>query len=286
MNVESTSNRQRTPSTKVTSRKRGSRTNRPVLVTEQPSAAPIEDPVQPVEEVAPVAQVAPEEQSAATEQQPASKEAAARRGPRFFTSLLRTEKSADQPQADPQTVRLARALRSQGIDTSKEKGKEKKAADNEKKTAVGTSKAGASTTPARPKSGFKTKYLMGMMIYLLVTELVGQWLTGYMQANHLDVRVFAIGSFEFRSSMLLFLAILIVVLIVLVRLDLIPRSLGAMVGAPSPKNAASAAKAKTPTFESKEDQPSIKQGVKGSDDALYREYRENQRYFQKRDRKR
>ena len=39
-------------------------------------------------------------------------------------------------------------------------------------------------------------------------------------------------------------------------------------------------------FTSKAAPPTMKQGVQGEDDALYQEYRENQRYFQKRDRRR
>jgi len=35
----------------------------------------------------------------------------------------------------------------------------------------------------------------------------------------------------------------------------------------------------------KDSQPTIKQGVKGADDDLYQEYREQQRYLQKRERK-
>jgi uncharacterized protein YecT (DUF1311 family) len=74
---------------------------------------------------------------------------------------------------------------------------------------------------------------------------------------------------------------LIILLVVLARFDLIPRSLGAMSGQQSSRSGQSSSQSEN----TKDSQPTIKQGVKGADDDLYQEYREQQRYLQKRERK-
>ena len=127
-----------------------------------------------------------------------------------------------------------------------------------------------------------------MLFYLLVADFLGVWIANLMQSNGLDSVVFTISTFQAKRSTLVFLGLLVIILVVMARLDLIPRSLGAaMTSSPQGKNTpASNSRGKTPTFESREAQPTIKQGIKGDNDSLYREYRENQRYFQKRDRKR
>jgi len=275
MNSESNSNIQRTQSGKSTSYKRAHRAARPILVTEKERETSAES--------APLA--AEEEQSAsqvAVEEKPAnSTELAGKRGPRFFSSARKTEQLSDQPKADPMAARLARALRGKSAEAPRgqESVKEKKVAASPTRASV--------AAPARPKSGFKMKYIWGMMIYLLVADFLGVWITNAMQAQGLDAVVFQVSTFQAKRSTLVFLALLIIILIVMARFDLIPRSLGAaMTGSSSQRKDAPRSGSKTATFESKEAQPTIKQGVQGANDDLYREYRENQRYFQKRDRKR
>jgi len=274
MNPESNSNIQRTQSGKSSSYKRAHRAARPTLVTEKESEASTSSPSLAVEEEQSTAQVAVEEK-------PTNRsEGATKRGPRFFSSASKTEQLSDQPKADPIAARLTRALRGKGAEAPKGQEPVK-----EKKTASPT-RASASA-PTRPKSGFKMKYIWGMMIYLLVADFLGVWITNAMQAQGLDAVVFQVSTFQAKRSTLVFLALLIIILIVMARFDLIPRSLGAaMTGSSSQRKDAPRSGSKTATFESKEAQPTIKQGVQGANDDLYREYRENQRYFQKRDRKR
>lgn len=274
MNAESNSNIQRTQSGKSSSYKRAHRAARPTLVTGKESKASAASPSLVAEEEQSTAQVAVEEKPTN------STEVATKRGPRFFSSASKTEQLSDQPKADPMAARLARALRGRGAEAPKgqEPVKEKK--------AVGPTRT-SSTAPTRPKSGFKMKYIWGMMIYLLVADFLGVWITNAMQAQGLDGVVFSVSTFQAKRSTLVFLALLIVILIVMARFDLIPRSLGAaMSGSSQQRKDAPKSGSRTPTFESKEAQPTIKQGVQGAHDDLYREYRENQRYFQRRDRKR
>jgi len=275
MNLESNLKIQRTQSNKSTSYKRAHRAKRPVLVTEQESASPTESNTLVIEEEQASAEAALEEQSIHVE------ETGRKRGPRFFSSVDKAEKVSDQPKADPIAARLARALRGKGADAPKDKELTK-----EKKDAISSSKPGTSA-PARPKSAFKMKYIWGMMIYLLIADFLGSWIQAWMQSQHLDALLITLGSIPVSRSTLVFLALLVIILIVMARLDLIPRSLGAAMSSPSSQRKdAPKSGAKTPTFDAREAQPTIKQGIKGSNDDLYREYRENQRYFQKRDRKR
>jgi hypothetical protein len=275
MNSESNSKIQGTQSGKPASYKRAHRAKRPVLVTGQESVARVEVPSLDLAETESPSAVALEERSTGED------EAGHKRRPRFFSSVGRAEKNSDQPKVDPMAARLARALRGKGAGSSKDND-----LAQEKKVATSVSKPGT-TTPARPKSTFKMKYIWGMMFYLLVADFLGVWIQNWMKAQGLDAPAFALGAFQASRSTLVFLALLIIILVLMARFDLIPRSLGAaMSGQSSQRKDGPKTGAKTPTFTTKEAQPAIKQGVKGTNDDLYREYRETQRYFQKRDRKR
>lgn len=270
MNSESSSKIQRTQSGKSTS-KRAHRANRPVLVTARENAGIDEPTRQAVEEVTqPATSTALEEIS---EPEP---QVERKRRPGFYSNIGKSERASDKPEADPKAARMARAMRGKVVDGPKETEKEKKPA---------ASASRASAAPTRPRSGFKMRYIWGMMLYLLIADFLGIWITNWMVANHLDAVLFRWGSFQASRSTLIFLALLVVILIVMARFDLIPRSFRAM-GDTSTRRGSAPASRTAPTFETKTPQPTIKQGEPGKDDALYREYRANQRYFQKRDRKR
>src|SRR5207248_5286523 len=102
--------------------------------------------------------------------------------------------------------------------------------------------------------------------------------------NRLDKAVFQMGSFPIASSTALYLLTLIILLVVLARFDLIPRSLGAMSGQ-STEQSARSGQSSSRSENTKDTQQTMKQGIKGADDDLYQEYREQQRYLQKRERK-
>jgi hypothetical protein len=263
MKSESSSKIQGTQSGKSASR-RAHRANRPTLITgqsdtelDEPTQQAIEEAIQPA--------------------LPASEPPERKRRAGFFASIGKVQKDSSI-QADPQAARMARAMRSKQPDSAQEKEQVR-----EKKPAMTSSAA----RPARPRSGFKMRYIMGMMGYLLIADFLGVWVMNWMVANKLEAVVFTIGSFRAMRSTLIFLALLVVILIVMARLDLIPRSLRAM-SEPSTarKTTTASGKASVSTFETKATRPAIKQGVKGEHDDLYQEYRANQRYFQKRDRKR
>lgn len=269
MNSESNSKGQRTPAVKSTSTsyKRVHRANRPTLVTaeaDQPATQAIEEAIQ-------------SETQIAVEERPGEQSTPRRRMPAFFTSIGRGAR--ETPEADPKAARMARAMRGKTANSPQEE------AAPAKKPASTTTKA--TTTPARPRSKFKMRYIWGMMIYVLIAEYLGTFVTAYMKGHNMDSLIAQWGSFQITLSTLVFLALLVVILIVMARFDLIPSSLGKMMGDSSTtRGTATGAKKDAPTFETRTPQPTMRQGVKGSDDNLYQEYRSNQRYFQKRDRKR
>lgn len=275
MNSESNSKVQRTQAGKPTSSKRAHRANRPVLVTAQESADNAEATGQVTEEAA-----QPETPVAVQTAEPGER----KRRPGFFSNIGKSDKAADKPTADPQAARMARAMRGRSVEASQTKEPAK-----EKKAPAASNSSRSSSAPARPRSAFKMRYLLGMMAYLLIADVLGVWITNWMVANKLDGLVFTAGPIRATRSTLVFLALLIIILVVMAKLDLIPRSLSAMSGGtPAPRKGAGAPppRAKASTFETKTPHPTVKQGVKGEADDLYQEYRENQRYFQKRDRKR
>lgn len=267
MNSESSSKMQGAQSGRSAAR-RAHRATRPTLVTSQVGNEP-EAQNEPVSEEAMEPALPPVGQ--------ASESVERKRRPGFFATIGKSQRDVEQ-KADPQAARMARAMRSKSTEVTQEKrpAREKKAVAS-----------GSARTPARPRSGFKMRYIMGMMAYLLIADFLGVWITQWMVANKLEGVVFTIGSFRATRSTLIFLALLVVILIVMARLDLIPRSLRAMSESSTPRNTSTAPrKAPASTFETKTAQPAMKQGVKGAHDDLYQEYRANQRYFQKRDRKR
>ncbi len=269
MNSESNSKSQRTPAGKAASYKRVHRANRPTLVTAEAA--------QPTRETIEIEEASQPETQIAVEERPTEQPAQRRRMPAFFTSIGRGNR--ETPEADPKAARMARAMRGKTLNSAKEE------IAPAKKSANGTAKA--TVTPTRPRSKFKMRYLWGMMIYVLIAEYLGTFVTAYMKGQHMDGVVVPLGSFQLTRSTLVFLAILVVILIVMARFDLIPTSMTKMMGdSAAPRGTATTSKKDAPTFETRAPQPTIRQGVKGEHDSLYQEYRSNQRYFQKRDRKR
>ncbi len=272
MNQEFSSSTKGTSTGKTHSKRvhRSSR-NRPVLVTASQKEAMLEEE-HGEEADQPVQTMVAEEASSEPQVTP-------RRLPRFFASIGKSEKNTVQPEADPVAARLARATRGKVLNTDN-------TADPKEQKVAGTTNSVAK--PVRPvsRSGFKSRYLWGMVLYLLIADVLGLYVTNFIRARGWDAAI-NIGPIPLMRSTLIFLVLLIVILLVMARLDLIPRSLGAMRNTPpaSPTRS-SRSSSSEPTFESKTPQATIKQGVKGSHDDLYQEYRENQRYFQKRDRKR
>jgi hypothetical protein len=281
MNQETNAGTQEVQQEKAAQNKRSKNTskNRPVLVTSSSSDLGTKDqsveipgePEHPVEEVVPP--------KAVEDTQP-------RRFPKFFSSVGKSENNGTV-EADQASARIARATRNSGATSANGRAAKDSKPAQSQSNKVSTNKATPKSTPAKAQprqGGFKTKYLYGMIIYVVVAMFVGQYERAFLASNHMDKVLFQLGSFAVTTSTALYLLTLIILLVVLARFDLIPRSLGAMSGQSASQSGRSG-QSSSQSENTKDSQPTIKQGVKGADDDLYQEYREQQRYLQKRERK-
>jgi hypothetical protein len=286
MNQEINSRAQGTQQEKAASNKRSSRAdrNRPVLVsstsndqvTNDQSEVETSDATLPVEEDAPTTNV---------------EDARPRRLPKFFSSLGRDTKE-QTVEADPRAARIARATRGAGGSlASSRKVEESKATEPKsspgKVATTKTTTRAASTSASQRPGGFKMRYILGMLFYLFTAEVIGGFEKNLLISNHLDKLLFQLGPLAVTTSTVLFLLTLLIILVILARLDLVPRNLGAFMGQPTTRGGRPGQSQNTSESEGgKGSQPPMKQGVKGADDDLYQEYREQQRYLQRRERKR
>lgn len=202
--------------------------------------------------------------------------------PGFLPSLRKgaDEQPKETKEVDIAQARLARATRKIPAATSKttdEKEKDVKPTTPKASSPATTSKPNTSTS-ARPASPFKTRYIFGMVLYLLCANFIGVFEQGILQSYHLDAELTRFNLFGglivIRTSTLAFLLTLVVILVILARLDLIPRSLGAAMGTPARRPSSTS---NTSANGERTQQPTMRQGVQGADDKLYQEYRTAQR---------
>ncbi len=215
-----------------------------------------------------------------------------RRLPGFFSTIGK-KPAEETPEADVAQARLARATRKVGTGTTKAADTMTTVTTEEKQHETKPKPTPARTTTTRPSSGFKTRYLIGMVIYLLGANFIGVIETQFMTANGLNhvLTTFSLfgGTVVISTATIVFLSTLIILLIALAKFDLIPRSLGAMTGMPETSRRGQTGNRSNSTNQEptpKTPPPTMKQGVKGADDDIYADYRADQRYMQRRARKR
>ncbi|HEU0000813.1 MAG TPA: hypothetical protein VFQ36_07945 [Ktedonobacteraceae bacterium] len=207
--------------------------------------------------------------------------------PGFFSTIGKKEEKDEA--ADVAAARMARATRNKTAAPVKKETKEVKATKKPEPLAVAKSApAHAGSKPAPRRGGFKPRHLIGILAYLIVADVAGVYEKSLLVSAHAEKLLFTLGPLPIYLSTVLFLITLVVLLIVLARFDLVPRSL-----TPSSRQPVSGGKGsshqnnKTSDTDSDgpKNTPNVKQGVKGENDDLYQEYRETQRYWQRRDRK-
>ena len=206
--------------------------------------------------------------------------APARRLPRFFSTVGKSEKEQGVSEETVVQARLARATRGKTAKVEATGSKEQ-AVEKERKADVPARSAPTrANAPARPPSPFKMKYIIGMVVYLLGAQLIGSLEVNLFNAYHINSTLASFNLFGLpiviQTSTLVFLAILVLLLVLLARLDLIPRSFSALSGQP-PQKRGSAASRQNNNDVARTPQPTIRQGVSGADDNLYQQYRSNQR---------
>jgi len=247
--------------------------NRPVLVTPDNETLANDQPIQelsPVEK-APAQVAEPVEPAQPTETK-------ARRLPAFFSKVGKNENDEEQKEVDVAQARLARATRNKTASTGKVAAVEKE----EPKAAEAKTSQPATKARTAPPSTFKTRYILGIAIYLFAANFIGYGITALLNQFHADslLAKFTLfgGQVIVRTSTLLFLAILVIILVLLARFDLIPRTLG---GTTSQRGSQSSSR-NNEAPGTRQIPNAMKQGVKGSDDKLYQEFRQNQRRDKKR----
>jgi hypothetical protein len=203
--------------------------------------------------------------------------------PGFFSTIGRKEETADAAAA-----RLARATRNKAAAPVKKESGEVRETRKPEPQAVAKSapaRAGGRAAPAPRRGGFKPRHLIGILLYLIVADVVGVYEKAWL--GKADKLLFSLGPLPIYISTLLFLLTLVVLLIVLARFDLVPRSLTPASRQPAATNKGQGQNNRQSDTDSDGSQnaPGMKQGVKGANDDLYQEYRETQRYWQRRDRK-
>lgn len=204
--------------------------------------------------------------------------------PGFFSTLGGKKEET----TDAAAARLARATRNKAATPAKKETNEGKPAKKPEPLSVAKStpsRTGGRAAPAPRRGGFKPRHLIGILLYLIVADVVGVYEKAWL--GKADKLLFSLGPLPIYTSTILFLLTLVILLIVLARFDLVPRSL-------TPASRQSTTGGRGPSQQNKDvpdgsnaskNAPGMKQGVKGTNDDLYQEYRETQRYWQRRDRK-
>lgn len=213
---------------------------------------------------------------------PAALDTAEKKGkgrPKFFSTLGKKEETSEVATADPAAARLSRATRGKAATPAKT-GERKQSQQESKAPAKATTAARPAAQPAR-RGGFKPRHIIGILLYLIVADVAGLYEKQLLVNSHIEKLLFNLGPIPVYLSTVMFLLTLVLLLIVLARFDLVPRSLTPSRTGPASKGQSKA----SPRDNNDNGQPGMKQGVKGADDALYQEYRQNQRYWQRRDRK-
>lgn len=188
-------------------------------------------------------------------------------------------------ETDAAAARLARATRGKMAAPGKKELKETREPKKPEPKAVAKS-APSRTAPPPRRGGFKPRHLIGILLYLLVAEFVGGYERSFLVGNGLEKLLFTLGPIQVTTSVVVFLLTLVILLVVLARLDLVPRSLTPAPSQPRTQGKSGPSQNTSDTdFGSGRNTPSMKKGVKGADDDLYQEYRETQRYLQRRERK-
>ena len=244
--------------------------NRPVLITDTTS----ENNEYVAEDAATIAEKSsPEEQPSTSAAVPTKSFGS--RFPKFFSTVGKSEQVQEDQENVAAKARLARATR------GKVSSPPAKVTDEEKaETRKPAARPAATGRPGSSGSLFKTRYLIGIGIYLIGANFVGIFETSFFQSRGLDTVLTRFPLFGsqvvLRTSTLAYLATLVILLVLLARFDLIPRSFSALSGQRTASRNTRTGSSDT-TEGVRSAPPTLKQGVKGANDDLYHQYRANQR---------
>jgi hypothetical protein len=280
-----TQNSDPTSTTLPTARKsrRASQRNRPVLVSstsqglQEFQTSQVETLEPEIIHTEPLAKGSPSVETSEV----AAKAKRSSRLPSFFSKVEKTVEEPEISQEEVVKARLARAKKTtpkaEVTPTEDEtKVQDEKTTHGANRTAV----AATAATPARPNRAFKTRHLIGMMIYLFGAEIILPLEANFFNQIGIEVTLAKFTLFNLpitiTSSVVLNLATLVAFLLLLVKFDLLPRSMSGSTPATA------RAKQQQQVINERQPQQTIRQGVKGENDDLYQAYRSNQRRDKKR----
>jgi hypothetical protein len=193
---------------------------------------------------------------------------ARRKLPNFFSTVGTSEQSQEESAKEIRDARISRATKGKKITPSE--------SEEEKKSTAPAPRPRQVSNTTRPNT-FKMRYIFGMVIYLLVAQVAGIYVTQYLKSSGLDqvlttLNLFG-GKLVISTSTIIFLVILVGLLFILARFDMIPRSF---------VSASGGSRGKTTTTSRSEPgerviPPTIRPGIKGDHDSLYEDYRKRQR---------
>src|SRR5215467_2917192 len=132
--------------------------NRPELVT---STSEVKNDIPVLETNQPI-----EESLSALSEQSITPPSRTKRLASFFSTVGRSQKTSEEQETEVAQARLARATRNKTVSPIQE------TSNSEAKEPV-KANASARQAPARPASPFKTKYLLGIAIYLFGAQFIG-----------------------------------------------------------------------------------------------------------------
>ncbi len=148
----------------------------------------------------------------------------------------------------------------------------------------------ATRSVQKPPSLFKPRYIFGMIVYLVAADFLGAFERNILTSMGVEHVLTKLNLFGFpitvTPSGLTFIASLIIILVVLVRMDFLPTNLNSLSGKQQPVRRGVTTKS-TSNRDAGGDgprpqPPTMRQGVQGADDDLYKAYRTNQRREKKR----
>ncbi|HCI81240.1 MAG TPA: hypothetical protein DHW02_16295 [Ktedonobacter sp.] len=209
-----------------------------------------------------------------------------RKLPRFFSNISKSE-DTQATTTNEQTVaqaRIARATRGKTPPVPTAKATSEPKQQSTAKPATQATPRPAANRPPAQQGFFKTRYIIGLGIYLLVADFVGVFEAQLLNQWKLETVLAQFNLFglpiRVSTSTIVFLATLVIVLVALAYFDLLPRSLSAARNTSTGSGTNRSSTSSTPA--ERTPQLTMRQGVKGSDDDLYQAYRSNQRREKKR----
>lgn len=211
-----------------------------------------------------------------------------RKLPRFFSTVKKSEQDTTQKEtkeAEIVQARLARATRGkapvEAVGTVPAPTKANKTTGGGVAESKSSTTATVKPTTTKPPSLFKTRYIIGIGIYLIAADFLGLYEQRFLTYLGLEKQLTRFNLFggilPVNTSTIVFLASLAIILVLLARFDLIPRSLGGASAAKRRANQLPTKNNATTTPGERVIPPTIRQGIKGSDDTLYQQYRNSQR---------